>query len=75
MQGMILPPPPPLTEYEIQRAVRIKRNNEVFFAIKLPELSTRLRNSINKKMKMKKSMTEVRIIIHDRMLVVMVKHR
>lgn len=45
MQACYLPCPPPLTEYEIQRAVTIKRNNEVYFALNLPTLSSELRNS------------------------------
>ena len=33
-----IPPPPPLTEYEKQRAVRIELNNEVLYTL-LPSLS------------------------------------
>ncbi|KAL1826636.1 hypothetical protein ACET3Z_005048 [Daucus carota] len=43
-----LPPPPPLTEYEMQKAVRVKRNNEIFFALNLPTLSVEVRNSMEK---------------------------
>lgn len=54
-----LPPPPPLTEYEKLRAVTVKRNNEVFFALNLPTLSSEVRNSILKdKSKKKKHVQE-----------------
>lgn len=48
MQSTVLPPPPPLTEYENQRAVRVERNNEVFLALNLPALSAGLRKSKQK---------------------------
>lgn len=44
-----LPPPPPLTDYEKQRVVRVKQNNEVFFALNLPTLSTEVRNCFPQK--------------------------
>lgn len=40
----ILPPPPPITEYEKQRAVRVKMNNEVLYALRIPALSAGLTN-------------------------------
>ena len=43
-----LPPPPPLTEIEIQRATRVKMNNEIFSAYNLPTLATEVRNSFLK---------------------------
>ncbi|WOG87627.1 hypothetical protein DCAR_0206857 [Daucus carota subsp. sativus] len=39
---IILPPPPPLTEYERQRAIRVQMNNEVLSALKLPTLAAGL---------------------------------
>ncbi|KAK1380994.1 hypothetical protein POM88_027738 [Heracleum sosnowskyi] len=42
-------PPPPLTEYEIQRAIRVKENNQVFLQLNLPTLSAGMRNSVQRK--------------------------
>ncbi|KAK1365724.1 hypothetical protein POM88_041285 [Heracleum sosnowskyi] len=48
-EDTILPPPPPLTEYEIQRAIRVKENNQVFLQLNLPSLSAGMRNSVQRK--------------------------
>lgn len=54
MQSTILPPPPPieeyekLTEYEKDRAKRIKHNNEYYESLNLPKLSAGFNNSIQK---------------------------
>ncbi|KAL8089227.1 hypothetical protein AgCh_038856 [Apium graveolens] len=49
LESTILPPPPPLTEYEIQRAITVERNNKVYMALNLPTLSAELRSSVQKK--------------------------
>lgn len=48
LQECNLPPPPPLTEYEKQRLVRVKQNNEIYFALNLPTLSAEVRSSFSK---------------------------
>ncbi|KAK1402365.1 hypothetical protein POM88_001970 [Heracleum sosnowskyi] len=48
-EDTILPPPPPITEYEIQRAIRVKENNQVFLQLNLPSLSAGMRNSVQRK--------------------------
>ena len=48
VQGTNLPPPPPLTEYEVQRAIRIQKNNEVYYALNLPVLSAGLKKAESK---------------------------
>ena len=45
MHACYLPHPPTLTNFEIQRNVRVNRNNGVYFALKMPTLSTEVRNS------------------------------
>ncbi|XP_063940112.1 uncharacterized protein LOC108225480 isoform X2 [Daucus carota subsp. sativus] len=47
-EGTNLPPPPPLTEYEVQRAIRIQKNNEVYYALNLPVLSAGLKKAESK---------------------------
>lgn len=48
LQELDLPPPPPLTDYERRRAVRVKRNNEIYFPLNLPTLSAEVRSSFSK---------------------------
>lgn len=54
----ILPPPPPLTEYERLRAIRIKQNNEVLYSLRLPELSAELTNNVPKSKGIEKAQDE-----------------
>ena len=37
-------PPPTLKRYERQKALRVQKNNEVYYALNLSVLSVRLRN-------------------------------
>lgn len=59
LQDINLHAAPPLTEYEIQRAVRVKKNNEIYFALNLPTLSAEVRNLFTKdKLKEKEKVQE-----------------
>ncbi|KAK1405766.1 hypothetical protein POM88_005371 [Heracleum sosnowskyi] len=54
----ILPPSSPLTEYEIERAIRVHKNNQVLLQLNLPALSAEMRNSVQRNKGKKKMIDE-----------------